>query len=67
MQFEEFYAWISSGHDFSEATDKAPIIQSTEEDALKIFVRGFPYKAQHSTALKYFSRCGAVREVNPQP
>eukprot|EP00290_Baffinella_frigidus_P005813 CAMPEP_0180133052 /NCGR_PEP_ID=MMETSP0986-20121125/9326_1 /TAXON_ID=697907 /ORGANISM="non described non described, Strain CCMP2293" /LENGTH=631 /DNA_ID=CAMNT_0022073127 /DNA_START=15 /DNA_END=1910 /DNA_ORIENTATION=- len=63
VPFEAFYAWISSGHDFSEASDKAPIVQPTDADALKIFVRGFPWKAQHGTALKYFSRCGPVREV----
>ena len=61
--FEEFFAWISSGHDFTEPADKVPILDQTEEDTRKIFVRGFPWKATESTALKYFGRCGGVQGV----
>jgi len=72
LRFREFYAWFSSGQDFvgferkKNLTDV--ILEPSAIDERKIFVRGFPWRARESTALKYFqNRCGNITEVKMIP
>eukprot|EP00960_Hanusia_phi_P052374 761416-Hanusia_phi.AAC.4 len=64
VTFPELYAWISAGYDFTSAQAQTSILlQPSEMDKKRVFVRGFPWRAKEGTALKYFSRCGEVQEV----
>ncbi|EKX45419.1 hypothetical protein GUITHDRAFT_108686 [Guillardia theta CCMP2712] len=64
VTFPELYAWISAGYDVATAQVQTSILlEPSEKDKKRVFVRGFPWRAKEGTALKYFSRCGEVQEV----
>jgi len=66
VSMESLYAWYSSGFDlkglqrrFSEV-----IIDKSDDDKRRIFVRGFPWKAKEDAVSRYFGkRSGEVEEV----
>ena len=60
------YAWLSSGFDLQGVQRKFSevIIDKTDDDKRRIFVRGFPWKAQDDAVMRYFGkRSGEVEEV----
>ena len=66
VSMDSLYAWYSSGLDlkglqrrFSEV-----IVDKSDVDRRRIFVRGFPWRAKDDAVSRYFGkRCGEVEEV----
>jgi len=66
VSLDSLYAWYSSGLDlkglqrrFSEV-----IVDKSDVDRRRIFVRGFPWRAKDDAVSRYFGkRCGEVEEV----
>lgn len=66
VKFSQLYAWLSSGFDLQGVQRKFSevIIDKTDDDKRRIFVRGFPWKAKEDAVNRYFSkRSGEVESV----
>jgi len=61
-----FYAWLSSGFDLQGVKRKFSeiIVNKSEDDKRRVFVRGFPWKAKADAVQRYFGkRSGEVEDV----
>jgi len=66
VPWSNIYAWLSSGFDLQGVQRKFSevIIDKTDDDKRRIFVRGFPWKAEDDAVQRYFGkRSGEVEEV----
>lgn len=64
--FNQIYAWLSSGFDLQGVHRKFSevIIDKSDDDKRRIFVRGFPWKVKEDAVNRYFSkRSGEVESV----